>query len=53
MEVVSGDALANTGRVTQAHNCQIVTYKVTVTNKTSGETESVTLSSTIAGDYFK
>lgn len=53
MEVVSGEGLANNGRVAQAHEGQIVTYKVTVTNKTTKASESITLSSTVAGDYFK
>ena len=51
MEVVEGTTLANTGRIAQGHFGEVVTYKVTVTK---GEvSESITLSTAVAGDYFK
>ena len=48
MEVLSGE-VANTGRVKQVDYSQICTYKVTVTNKTTGVSESITLSSALEG----
>lgn len=54
MEVIDGSsALAKTGRITQLENSKVVTYKVTITNKTNGVSESITLSSVIEGTNSK
>lgn len=48
MEIIDG-TMSKTGRATQTDFSQILTYKVTVTNKTSGVSESIILSSSLEG----
>ena len=48
MEIIEG-TMSKTGRATQTDFSQILTYKVTVTNKTSGVSESIILSSSLEG----
>ena len=48
MEVISG-AVEETGRVSQTDYSQICVYKVTITNKTTGVSETITLSSALEG----
>ena len=52
MEVLEGN-VNSVGRVTQGEYGQLITYKVTVTNKTTSASESIILSSIIEGTNSK
>ena len=54
MEIVNGQScVSSLGRVTIPTESQVITYKVTLINKTTNDVEEVILSSSINGVYCK